>query len=150
MSLARLHKAAALLADDPLGAWLAGVAARLEAGLDAATALELKGPAATRQRDALLAQAAQLTGESGAWRQAGALARRIAQLPHRRRLEPVDNLLRAAAQCARIPGSQRQLYSVLADYDERVVQPIARDRTDGVGAAGDRARSGRTDYRRVA
>ena len=127
MSLARLHKAAALLADDPLGAWLAGVAARLEAGLDAATALELKGPAATRQRDELLAQAAQLTGESGAWRQAGALARRIAQLPHRRRLEPVDNLLRAAGQCARIPGTQRQLYSVLVQHEQRTIGPAERD-----------------------
>ena len=135
MSLDRLRAIAEALPPGPLADFLNDAVQRLEHGLPADQAMELSGPGAIRQRDALLRQAAGLTGEASDWRAAGALAKRIAQLPHRRHPEAIDRLLVASSRCATVPQSRRRLYSILSDTDDRIRRSCEHDHPRRADAA---------------
>lgn len=115
VSLRRLHHVAAILAErDPsLGDWFRGGVARVERGLEADLAFELKGPGAIKHRNNLLTLAAALIGEGGSYSKAVDLARRLRRLRSgRQSTDMIDRLLEEADECARCPGVRR-LYDIL-------------------------------------
>ncbi|WP_295886700.1 hypothetical protein [uncultured Thiohalocapsa sp.] len=131
MSLERIHQAAEALAGSELGEYLADVAARLDAGLDPAIALELKGPAAMRRRDRLLSQAAHLAApDESLWQRAAALAALIRRRERRtsRPLSGAERLIEAAARSGTLPRSRRRLYDLLCAQHQEApaeIEPAA-------------------------
>ncbi len=116
MSLARLEAASqALTAIDPdAAAWLAGACRGMRRGLPVSLALGINGPAARRERDRWLRQAALLLHRPGetCWGVCGRLAARIGQTRHR---DVISELLERANDAASVPESQRQLFNLLRE-----------------------------------
>lgn len=115
MSLERLERAAQCVQDPALSEYLHDVVQRLKYGVDPAMALELTGPRAMRQRDALIYQAATLLNDPSLWRCAELLRKRILRLPYRNDPDPADRLLRAAGRCAALPMSRGHLHRLLKE-----------------------------------
>lgn len=116
MSLCKLTAAARALSavDQDLATWLMAAIARLREGTPPGQALELSGPAARRERDKFLTQAAVYLRKSdeSLWSLAGTIANRVGQ---RRFRDTPQQLLNLANEAAPLPKTQRQLYTLLLE-----------------------------------
>ncbi|PQJ96757.1 hypothetical protein CXB77_06025 (plasmid) [Chromatium okenii] len=111
MTVARLETIAAQCPDPALRQWLGAAIRKIGAGIDPAAALDLRGSGALKQRNDLLRKAALATGIESDWPAAGVLAASIktGAAPN----QIVSDCLMAAENAARVPNSQRAIYSIL-------------------------------------
>lgn len=114
----RLLEAAEALGEvrPDLSHWLSTVARKIGFGVNPGRALELTGPAARRERNRLLLQAAICLRQPGdtTWGLAQRLAARVKSPP--RHPDLGDQLLDLASRASPLPQTPRQLYNLLLNH----------------------------------
>jgi hypothetical protein len=119
---------------------LADAVLQVQAGEPVLEALELTAESMRAERDRYLRQAYIVSGRT-AWGAAGAIADHLAGRHRGRLYGPVLALVDAAAQCCRIPETQRRIYSILIEggTDAGIQRACATDHREGIAGVTDRA-----------
>lgn len=111
MTVARLETIAAQCPDPALRQWFGNAIRKIGAGVDPAAAFDLRGCGALKQRNDFLKKASIATGIQSDWQAAGVLAASIKNGAAPNQI--IGDCLLAAATAARVPNSQRAIYSIL-------------------------------------
>lgn len=117
MSVERWDALTALAAADAeLAAWMAEGRLALLEGADLATALDLRGGRAIRDRDHQLAEiAAELAPGASVWRQAAVLSHHVRRALQDRARSDIGDRVRCLAIYGNVPRSHRQLLRILTN-----------------------------------
>lgn len=109
--------------------WLSRAVAAVEDGTPLDEAFHLTRAERLRDRNRLLAKAAeQALPGSAAWQKAGELQRRITWARTTSDESEVARLIRLAAACAELPKTKRQIYSILTAEKERAKFQYSREK----------------------